>query len=78
MTDVAIPGYRCLVRNPDRLGGKPTVRGTRFTVSFVLGCLAEGMTHDDIVHEYSDLPRESIPEVLRYAAELADGRNVAA
>lgn len=78
MADVAIPGYQHLVRNTDRLGGKPTIRGTRFAVSFILACLADGMTYDDIVREYSELPRESVAEVLRFAAELADGRDVAA
>ena len=34
MEDTSIPGYRLLVTNPDRFGGKPTIRGTRFTVSF--------------------------------------------
>ena len=78
MQDTPVAGYRFLVTNPERLGGKATVRGTRFSVSFILACLAEGMSHEDIVSEYSDFPRESIPEVLRFAAELADRRDVAA
>jgi uncharacterized protein (DUF433 family) len=78
MEDRQIQGYRFLVTNPDRLGGKPTVRGTRFSVSFILACLAEGMSYDDIVREYSEFPRESIPEVLRFAAEIADRHDVAA
>jgi uncharacterized protein (DUF433 family) len=72
MQDTPVAGYRFLVTNPERLGGKATVRGTRFSVS------AEGMSHEDIVSEYSELPRESIPEVLRFAAELADRHDVAA
>ena len=76
--DTAIAGYCFLVTNPERLGGKATIRGTRFSVSFVLSCLAEGMSYEDIVREYSEFPRESIPEVLRFAAELTDRRDVAA
>jgi len=76
--DKEISGYRYLVTNPDRLGGKPTIVGTRFTVSFILGCLAEGMSYEDIVREYSELPRESIAEVLRFAAEVTDRHDVAA
>ena len=64
--------------NPDRLGGKATVAGTRFSVSFILACLAEGMSYEDIVREYSEFPRESIAEVLRFAAEVTDRRDVAA
>ena len=78
MEDKPIPGYRFLVRNPDRLGGKPTITGTRFSVSFILVCLAEGMSYEDIVREYSDFPRESIAEVLRFAAEVTDRHDVAA
>jgi uncharacterized protein (DUF433 family) len=76
--DMSISGYQWLVRNPDRFGGKPTIRGTRFTVSFVLGCLAEGMSYEEIVHDYSEFPRESVAEVLRFASEVTDDPNVAA
>ncbi|MGK5090189.1 DUF433 domain-containing protein [Bdellovibrionota bacterium FG-2] len=75
---MAIVGYQWIVRNPDRFGGKPTIRGTRFTVSFILGCLAEGMSHEEIVHDYSDFPNESISEVLKFAAEVTDKPDVAA
>jgi uncharacterized protein (DUF433 family) len=78
MDDTAIPGYRYLVTNRERLGGKPTIRGTRFSASFILACLADGMSYEDIVREYSDFPRDSIAEVLRFAAEIADRSDVAA
>ena len=78
MEDTVIHGYQLLVTNPDRLGGKATIAGTRFTVSFILACLAEGMSYEDIVREYSDFPRESIAEVLRFAAEVTDRHDVAA
>ena len=78
MGDSPIQGYQYLVTNPERLGGKPAIKGTRFSVSFILGCLAEGMSYDDIVREYSEFPRESLAEALRYAAEVTDRRDVAA
>ena len=78
MEDKLIPGYRFLMTNPDRLGGKATIAGTRFSVSFILTCLAEGMSYEDIVREYSEFPRESITEVLRFAAEVTDRHDVAA
>ena len=40
--------YKWIVRDPDLLGGKLAVRGTRLSASFVLACLAEGMTAKDI------------------------------
>ena len=78
MEDKLIPGYGFLVTNPDRLGGKVTIAGTRFSVSFILACLAEGMSYEDIVRDYSEFPRDSIAEVLRFAAEVTDRDDVAA
>ncbi len=78
MEDTAIPGFRYLVTNPERLGGKPTIRATRFSASFILACLAEGMSYEDIVREYSEFPRDSLAEVLRFAAQVTDRNDVAA
>jgi hypothetical protein len=36
------------------------------------------MSYDDIVREYSDFPRESLADVLRFAAEVTDRHDVAA
>jgi uncharacterized protein (DUF433 family) len=66
------------VKNPERLGGKPTIRGTRLSVSFILSCLAEDMAYEDIVREYSDFPRDCLAEVLRFAAEIINRDDVAA
>ena len=77
-SDQAVPGYHWIIRNVDKLGGKPVIKGTRFTVSFILACLSEGMTYDEIVRDYSEFPAESLPEVLRFAAEVTDDPDVAA
>jgi uncharacterized protein (DUF433 family) len=78
MGDTPVPGFHYLVTNPERLGGRVTIQGTRFSVSFILACLAEGMSYDDIVREYSVFPRDSLGEVLRYAALVTDRHDVAA
>lgn len=62
------PGYRWVVCHPDLLGGRPTVRGTRISVSQVLECLSIGMTAQEIANDYPGFPAESVPEVLRFAA----------
>ena len=59
-------------------GGEPTIRGTRLSVWFILACLTEGMSYEDIVREYSDFPHDSLAEVLRFAAEVTDRSDVAA
>jgi uncharacterized protein (DUF433 family) len=70
--------YKWIVRDPDLLGGKLAVRGTRLSVSFVLACLAEGMSVEEIGQTYEPLPREAIAEIMRVAAEVLDSPHVAA
>ena len=70
--------YKWIVRDPDLLGGKLTVRDTRLSVSFVLACLTEGMTAEEIAQTYGPFPHEAIAEILRLAAELVDSDRVAA
>jgi uncharacterized protein (DUF433 family) len=61
--------YRWIVQEPDLLGGKLAVRGTRLAVSFLLGCLAEGMSPEEIAQTYGPFPREAIPEILEVTAK---------
>jgi uncharacterized protein (DUF433 family) len=70
--------FRWIVADPELLGGKLAIRGTRFSVSFILSCLAEGMTVEEIEETYGRFPREAIPEVMRVASEILDAPNVAA
>ena len=67
-----------IVADPDLLGGKLAIRGTRFSVSFILSCLADGMSVEEIEETYGSLPQEAIPEVMRVASEILDAPNVAA
>jgi len=50
----------------------------RFSVSFILACLAEGMTIEEIEETYGSFPHDSIPEMMKVAAHLLDAPNVAA
>ena len=52
----------------DQMGGVPCVRGLRIPVATVVGLLAQGMTHQQILGEYPDLEPEDLLEVLRFAA----------
>ncbi len=52
-------------------GGRPIVRGTRLTVSFVLKLLASGLAEAEIVKEYPELEPEDVRQALSYAAWLA-------
>ncbi len=70
--------YTWIVRDPDLLGGKLAVRGTRLSVSFVLACLAEGMSTKEIAETYGPFPQEAIPEIMKVASEVLDSGHVAA
>jgi len=56
--------------DPDVLAGKPIIRGTRMSVEFVVGLLAQGWTIDDILKEYDHLTRDDIQACLAYAHQV--------
>jgi len=64
--------FQWIVADPELLGGKLAIRGTRFSVSFVLACLAEGMSADEIEETYGAFPRAAMPEILKAASEVLD------
>ena len=49
--------------------GKPCIRGLRITVGDVLGYLASGMTHEEILSDFSYLTEEDIRACLAFAAD---------
>jgi uncharacterized protein (DUF433 family) len=70
--------FRWIVADPELLGGRLAVRGTRLSVSFILSCLAAGMTVEEIDETYGPFPHQAIPEMMKVASELLDAPNVAA
>lgn len=62
--------YKQIIRiSPDKRFGKPCVRETRITVFDVLGWLASGMTHQDIINDFPEISEQDITACLSYAAE---------
>ena len=55
--------------NADIRFGRPCVRGTRISVYDVLGWLASGMSHSEIVEDFPELNNTQILACLAYAAE---------
>jgi len=70
--------FRWIVADPELLGSRLAIRGTRFSVSFILSCLAEGMSVAEIEDTYGSFPHEALAEITKVAAELLDAPNVAA
>ena len=62
--------YRKIITiNPEKRFGKPCVRNTRITVFDVLGWLASGMSHEEILVDFPELTEEDISACLSYAAD---------
>jgi uncharacterized protein (DUF433 family) len=59
-----------IVCDPEILGGKPTLKGTRLSVDFVLELLVAGWGKDDIHENYPNLTDDRIRAVLAYVADV--------
>lgn len=59
-----------IVINPDIMVGKPTIAGTRLTVQYIIGLLAQGMTVAEILGKYKNLKVEDIQACLFFATEI--------
>ena len=56
--------------NPEILGGKPVIKGTRIPVDLVLELVELGYSVDQIVEEYPQLSKDVIAEVLKLAKRV--------
>ena len=57
-----------ITQDPKIMGGKPCIRGLRVTVGTVVGLIASGHAHAEILRFYPYLAEEDIREALAYAA----------
>lgn len=56
--------------NPAVLTGKPVIRGTRLAVQYIVGLLANGATHQEILEEYPYLNENDIYACLAFAERI--------
>jgi uncharacterized protein (DUF433 family) len=67
---VSMTDYREYITiDAGKRSGKACVRGMRITVADVLGYLAAGMSHDEIVSDFPELTNNDILACLAYAAD---------
>jgi len=57
-----------ITHDPQVMGGKPCIRGMRVTVGTLLGLMAAGLSHDEILNYYPYLEKEDLQAALAYAA----------
>jgi uncharacterized protein (DUF433 family) len=65
-----------ITQHPERMGGKPCIRGMRVTVGMVVGMIGSGHSIEAVLADYPYLEREDILQALRYAAWRTDDREV--
>jgi uncharacterized protein (DUF433 family) len=65
-----------IVIDPKILTGKPTIKGTRLAVEFIVDLLARGWTESEIVKNYPGLTHQDILACLSYASELLKSETV--
>jgi uncharacterized protein (DUF433 family) len=58
------------------LTGKPTIKGTRLAVEFIVDLLAQGWTESEIVKNYPGLTHQDILACLSYASDLLKSERV--
>lgn len=59
-----------IVSDPDVLGGKPCVKGTRISVELILGWLAADWSFEQLLEAYPHISREDVLAALAFSAEM--------
>jgi uncharacterized protein (DUF433 family) len=65
-----------ITQDPTVMGGRPCIRGMRVTVGMIVGQIGAGLTIEEVLKDYPYLEREDVLQALRYAAWLAEEREV--
>ncbi len=65
-----------IVAGSNVLTGKPVIRGTRLSVEFIIGLLAEGWGEADIIANYPVLGVQDIRACLAYARDIISAEKV--
>ena len=62
--------------DPKVLAGKPVIRGTRLSVEFIIGLMADGWSEADILANYPGVTHEDIIGCLAYARDTLSSEKV--
>jgi uncharacterized protein (DUF433 family) len=65
-----------IVFDPNVLAGKPIIRGTRLSVEFVIGLMADGWSEANILANYPMITHDDVLACLAYARETLSSERV--
>jgi len=65
-----------IIIDPEVLVGKPTMRGTRLAVEFIIDLLAQGWAEPEILRNYPGLTHEDVQACLSYASATLQAEKV--
>src|SRR5436305_5729103 len=65
-----------IVLDPAVLAGKPVIRGTRLSVDFIIGLMADGWSEAEILRNYPGLTRDDLVACLAYARDVLRSEKV--
>ena len=63
-----MPALDRITHDPNVMGGRPCIRGLRVTVGTIVGLIAAGRSHEEILRLYPYLTDDDIRGALTYAA----------
>ncbi len=60
--------------DPDVLVGKPTIKGTRLAVEFIIELFASGWTEQEVLENYPRLTKDDLASVFAFISDnIKDG-----
>jgi uncharacterized protein (DUF433 family) len=62
--------------DPKILVGKPVVKGTRLSVEFIIGLLAQGWSEAEVLRNYPGLTPDDLRACLAYAGDVMKSERV--
>lgn len=68
--------FQYIVSDPEILGGKPIIKGSRISVQLILEWIASGASIMDIVEEFPHLPYDGVKEAILYASRWMENEIV--
>ena len=68
--------FDLIVTNPDILGGKPCIKGTRISVDMILEWFATGASIPGLIEQFPHLTEAGIRQALQYAAHIIQQEKV--